>query len=223
MVLKERDGVDALRRVLAVERGRYLAGRRGEAEPSLAMVEDEAYIYYAKGALVMSALSSLIGETAVNGALREIVSRARSGSGGTTSRELLEALARATPQQHLPRLDEWWNRIVLDDLGVVSAHATPLAGGRYRVDARVRRARSEITSGGENTIAGGEEIEIAVYAAHPDRAQSALAVATVPVNGEADVSILVAERPEYVEIDPRLLRIDRNPDDNLRRIETLAR
>jgi hypothetical protein len=57
MVLKERYGAASLRPVLSVELGRYLSGRRGEAEVPLERVEDQAYLYYAKGALVMAALA----------------------------------------------------------------------------------------------------------------------------------------------------------------------
>jgi aminopeptidase N len=224
MVLKERYGPAVLRPVLEVERGRYLAGRRGEVEPPLARVEDQAYVYYAKGGIVLTALQGLIGEERVNGALCEMVTRARTGGAPVTARDLGDALARATPPEHRAQLDEWWNRIVLDDVRVVSAHATPMTDGRFRVEARIDGTRSELVEGRETPLAMEGTVEVAIYAEHPDRSAAApLAVTTHSLHGTpAGLAIAVDGKPAYVVVDPHVRRIDRNPEDNVRAVEARA-
>jgi hypothetical protein len=39
------------------------------------------------------------------------------------------------------------------------------------------------------------------------------------IRGPTELSFVVDQRPGYVEIDPRMHRIDRNPDNNAREIE----
>ena len=220
MVLKERYGEAAVRPTLVVELGRYLAGRRGEAEVPLDRVENQAYIYYAKGALVMTALQALIGEARVNEGLRSVIARVNAGGSQPTASDLGDALRAVTPAEHRAQLEEWWSGVVLYDLRVASARAARLADGRFRVDARIEGTRTERVEGAETTRPIADAVEIAVYADHPDRSDAPpLYVGRHDVHGTADVSVTVSAEPRYVVVDPNLRRIDRNPDDNLRRVE----
>ncbi|MGO9707953.1 MAG: M1 family aminopeptidase, partial [Polyangiaceae bacterium] len=77
MVLKKRFGANNMRRFLKYEMDQYLRGRALEQkrEVPLERVEDQAYIRYAKGAVVMYALQDYIGEDTVNGALRAFLNK----------------------------------------------------------------------------------------------------------------------------------------------------
>ena len=71
-VMEKKYGEENMRKYLRYELDRYLRGRAGEVrhEPPLALVQNEPYVWYYKGALVMFALSDYIGEDKLNAALR---------------------------------------------------------------------------------------------------------------------------------------------------------
>ncbi len=77
MVMKQLYGEDKIRRFLKFELDRYLRGRGGEVveELPLARVENQPYIHYRKGSLVMYLLQDRLGEEAVNRALRTILEK----------------------------------------------------------------------------------------------------------------------------------------------------
>src|SRR5262249_22597856 len=66
MVMEREYGKDKMKRFLRYELDRYLDGRGSElvAEMPLMLVENQPYIHYAKGGLVMYALRDYIGEDA---------------------------------------------------------------------------------------------------------------------------------------------------------------
>ena len=216
MVLKERHGEAALRPVLQEELRRYLSGRAGDPEAPLVQVEDQAYLYYAKGALVMTALRDLIGEARLNGALRALVEQARGGDTPDAA-DLVAHLRQATPAEHHPLLDEWWTRTVLYDFTVASARSTPVEGGRHRVEARIHATRTAVEGARESPLPVERRVEVAVYAQHPDRSDDPpLHLERIVLRGTTDVSFVVGGRPGYVVVDPHVRVIDRNPDDNAR-------
>ena len=79
MVMKHMYGPDMIRKFLKYELDSYLRGprRRRVEEQPLERVEDQPYIHYRKGSLVMYRLQDEIGEDAVNRALRQLLARLR--------------------------------------------------------------------------------------------------------------------------------------------------
>jgi aminopeptidase N len=72
MVMEKEYGCKAMRRFLKYERDNYLRGRgqEGIGELPLMRVEDQQYIHYNKGSVVMYALRALIGLSIDGGFLR---------------------------------------------------------------------------------------------------------------------------------------------------------
>jgi len=75
MVMKHTFGADKMKRFLSYELDRYLMGRAAERkkEMPLALVENQPYIHYQKGSLVMYALQDYIGESTANQALSNYI------------------------------------------------------------------------------------------------------------------------------------------------------
>ncbi|APZ47340.1 peptidase M1 [Polaribacter reichenbachii] len=71
MVLKQKYSEEKVMQFLELQKEKYLEGKDREShkEPSLAMVENQDYIYYAKGAIAMYKFQKAIGEKQVNKAL----------------------------------------------------------------------------------------------------------------------------------------------------------
>src|SRR6185295_18945028 len=73
MVMKRKYGESKMQRFLRYELDRYLLGRTTEQkkELPLALVENQDYIHYRKGSLIMYALQDYIGEESLNRAIRD--------------------------------------------------------------------------------------------------------------------------------------------------------
>jgi aminopeptidase N len=75
MVMEKEYGREKMQRFLKYELDRYLAGRGGELveEMPLYLVENQPYIHYRKGSLIMYALRDYVGEDKLNRAIAEYV------------------------------------------------------------------------------------------------------------------------------------------------------
>jgi aminopeptidase N len=75
MVLKEHYPKEKVQQFLELQLEKYEEGKRRESgvEPTLALVENQDYIYYAKGAINMYKLQEIIGEDNVNLTLKQFL------------------------------------------------------------------------------------------------------------------------------------------------------
>ncbi len=113
MVLKQHFPDKKVQQFLELQEEKYREGQRKEAsqEPALALVENQDYVYYAKGAIAMYRLQENIGEDKVNLALKRFLEDWNTIDGKlktktkryATSKDLLQYFRDVTPdsQQHL--------------------------------------------------------------------------------------------------------------------------
>ncbi len=115
MVLKAHYPENKIQQFLALQQEIYDTKRkRATHEPSLALVENQDFIYYHKGAISMYRLQELIGEESVNRALQQFITDWRSYTGKlktqtdryVTSRELLAYFKKVTPKHQQQLLHE---------------------------------------------------------------------------------------------------------------------
>jgi hypothetical protein len=200
LVLENTHGKDAVRQSLTYELDRYLKDRTAErdVEPPLTRVDDQAYLYYRKGAIVLYALKDLIGEQRLHTALRNFM-REQSGPGRTpTTAQLMQHLRAATPQEHQPLLREWLEEVVLYDFRLERATATRRPDGRFEVVMRVHADRAVL-------------VDIATFDARDTPLSTEKHLLR---KGPQELRILANEEPFTAAIDPYVLRIDRNRFDN---------
>jgi aminopeptidase N len=215
MILKEMYGREAIEPPLSAELQRYLRGRAGDVEVPLAQATNQAYLYYAKGALAFTALEDLIGEEQLNRGLYTFFEKASAPGAAPRIADLVASLRSVTPAGSRRLLDEWLTETALYDLRVAAATSTPLPDGRYQVTATLQGDRTSVGAGGKE-ISGSlaDPIEIVILGEqgvlHTEKR-------TIPRSGE--LSVIVAGRPSEVVLDPHLRRIDRNRVDNRRRVD----
>ena len=100
MVMEKEYGKDKMRKFLSYEMDRYLSGRGGEleAERPLMATENQSYIHYNKGSVVLYYLKEMIGEKEVNAALQELLQEyAYQTAPYPTSIAAVKAFRRHTP------------------------------------------------------------------------------------------------------------------------------
>jgi ABC-2 type transport system permease protein len=220
MVMEKEYGRGHIGRFLRHELDGYLQGRTMErrAEMPLALVENQQYIHYNKGALAMYALRDYVGEERVNGALRAFLTEARGMRGRyPTSEDLMRHLRAATPDSLKPVIEDLFETVTLWDLRATRAEGTDLGGGRYRVDVTVtgRKVRAG-PLGDETPVAMNDLVEIGVYGADDEEP---IWLQKVRYDGrERTFRIEVKEWPRRAGIDPLHKLIDREIDDNVQGI-----
>nr|WP_321243363.1 hypothetical protein [uncultured Psychroserpens sp.] len=107
MVLKQHYPEEKVEQFLELQLEKYQDGKRREpgVEPTLALVENQKYIYYAKGALHMFELQKAIGEDQLNMALKQFIDDWNTHNGKmkkltnryATSKDLLNYFRDVTP------------------------------------------------------------------------------------------------------------------------------
>ena len=144
LLMEKTFGRDNIRKFLRSQLDGYLAGRGREAkaEQPLMLVENQPYIHYNKGSLALYALRDLIGDEAMNRALRRFVAdKAFQKPPFTTSRELLGYLEAETPDSVRYILDDLFRTITLWDNAVEEGTVTKRADGKYDVTIAIRSAK----------------------------------------------------------------------------------
>jgi len=225
MVMKQLYGEDKIRRFLKYELDTYLSSRGGEVieELPLERVENQPYIHYRKGSVVMYLLQDRLGEDRVNAMLAGLLDRYRfQGPPYASSRDLVNGflrLARNERERQLVR--DLLQRITLYDLKVADAKVRKLADGRYETLLTVDAAKFYADGKGKETEARLDDaIEVGLFTEEPgegafDRSK-VLVMAPRPIrSGKQTIRLVTDARPIYVGIDPYNKYIDRNSNDNV--------
>lgn len=227
MVMEQAYGPERMRRFLKYELDNYLQSRGGELieELPLLYVENQGYIHYRKGSVVMYALKDAIGEDRVNAALKSFIAKHAFKEGVfPTSRDLLDEFRAVAPPEHQPLITDLFERITVYDLEVADASVTETEAGfdvTITVAARKLHADGE---GRETEVPLSQAFDLAVFPEAPedlgenDLPDPLFITRRQVVSGEQTFTVRVNERPQRVGIDPYNKMIDRNPDDNLRRL-----
>jgi ABC-2 type transport system permease protein len=226
MVLAHHNGPTTMQRFLKFDMNRYLQGRAFEQkkEVPLALVENQAYIHYRKGSVVMYALQDMMGEAALNGALKKYVaSVAFQQPPYTHSPEFIGQLRQAAPDSLQPYLTDQFERITLFDNRVTAATSKKLPNGQYQVDFTVKSAKFYADSLGNQQPADQtrDALPVAIFPAlgKDKKPVPPLLLVKRPLRaGDNQLSFIVAQKPASVAVDPYHLIIDRQLDDNVKEL-----
>jgi ABC-2 type transport system permease protein len=223
MVMEREYGQDKMRRFLKYELDRYLQGRGGERieEMPIYLVEDQPYIHYRKGSLIMYALKDQIGEESLNRALAEYVRAvAFQEPPYTYTLEFLDYIKKAVPPDRQAILDDLFRYITLYENKANRATWSRREDGTYLVRIEVAAAKYRADGKGDETPAPLDDwIDIGVFGERDPKGPSEghlLAMEKRRVDREgATFEMIVDQEPSKAGIDPFNKLIDRNPDDNL--------
>ncbi|WP_022824392.1 ABC transporter permease/M1 family aminopeptidase [Hymenobacter norwichensis] len=221
MVLSHHNGPTTMQRFLKFDMNRYLQGRAFEQkkEVPLALVENQQYIHYRKGSVVMYALQDYMGEAKLNGALKQYVAAVGYQQPPyTNSPEFIGYLRRAAPDSLQPFLTDMFERITLYDNRVTAATAKKLPDGRYQVNFTVRSEKFYADSlGNQRPTPLRDYLPVAVF---PEQGKDKKPVAPLLLTkrrlaaGDNKLQFIVARKPATVAVDPYHEIVDRILDDN---------
>jgi len=228
MVMEKMYGRDDIRRFLKFELDNYLRSRGTERleELPLIRVENQGYIHYQKGGLIMYLLRDQIGEDAVNRALRRVIAQyAFKGAPYPRSLDLLAALRAEAPADKQALITDLFEKITLYDVKTTGATATRRADGRWDVTVTVDARKLYADGKGEETDAPlNESFDVGLFSAEPgkgrfDEDDVLLFERRQIRTGLQTLRFITARKPAFAGVDPYNKWIDRNSDDNVRAVE----
>ena len=223
-VMEKKYGINNMRKFLNTELDGYLRGRSGETrhENPLALVQNEAYVWYQKGSVVLYALSDYIGEDKLNQALHNFLMQYRyaNASGSTDvaypdTRQFVDALRAATPPELQYYITDSFENIVLYDNKAVSATYVQTPDKKYKVTLTVQARKVKADgSGKESPMTIADYIDIGVFSGKKDH-ETPLYLKKEKITQEKQTfEIVVDQMPTRAGIDPYNKLIDRVSDDN---------
>ena len=229
MAMEKLYGRDQIRKFLKYELDTYLKSRGGETieEEPLERVEDQAYIYYRKGSLVMYRLKEVIGENAVNAALRSLLRQyAFKGAPYPKSTDLVTLFRQAAGPDPIKQqlITDLFEKITLYDLRTTRAVSRKRADGRYDVTLTISAKKHYADGKGKETDAAmNEPVDIGLFAREPGKkgftAGNVILLKRMMVkSGVATFTFTTDRSPTFAGVDPYNTMIDRNSDENLTKV-----
>jgi ABC-2 type transport system permease protein len=217
MVMEKEYGRERMQKFLRYELDRYLGGRGGElvAEKPLSLVENQQYLHYRKGSLVMYALRDYIGEEAVNRALAKFIAAHRfEGPPYSTAADMVRYFRAEAGPEHQEIITDLFERIILFDNQTRTVTSTKRADGKYVVKVTVASTKLRgDDKGEEKPVPVNDLIDIGVFGEKEKVLFSEKRRITRPLQ---TFEIVVGEKPVKAGIDPFNKLIDRNPKDNVK-------
>jgi ABC-type transport system involved in multi-copper enzyme maturation permease subunit len=233
MVMKKEYGIDAMQKFLKEELDRYLRSRANESKFEKTMMDNDNqdYVWYRKGGLVLYGLQDLIGEKNLNNAFKAYMeaARFRKKAPFTTTLEWYDYMKAATPTDLQYYIEDSFKKITLYSNKVTNANYKKLTNGTYQITLDVESTKNYFDGNGKLLSTGTKPnlLELAVFDNDIKNKQgmtvkSPLVLTKVWVKpGKSTFTYITKKPPVKAGIDPYNKMIDRIPDDNIKTLEKL--
>jgi len=227
MVMEHEYGKDKMKKFLEYEMDGYLKGRstETEAERPLMKTENQGYIHYQKGSVVMYYLKEMIGEDKVNEALRTLIDTfAYKQPSYATSLSAVRAFRSVTPDSLQYLIGDLFENITLFSNRAMKAEYREI-GNEYEITLTTSSEKFRAdTLGKETAIPVADYIDVGVFAEPTNKKNlgKALVYKRIKITDKDNTfTFRTKVKPYQAGIDPYNYMVDRLPDDNLRKVEEL--
>lgn len=214
-------GREHLERLLEMMREVYLTPSSRANVPLLRA--DDQFLAYRKGPFAMYALREYVGADRVNGVLRRLLDRHRSGQPPLpTPLDLYRELQAVAPESLHGLLADLFERNTFWELATEGVYAEALRDGSWRVTLDVRARKTVVDEDGiETEVPMDDEIEVGAFtgAVNQGLGEPVYLETHRVRSGLQQITLTVPSKPARAGIDPRRLLIDVKGDDNLRELE----
>ncbi|HET7065621.1 MAG TPA: M1 family aminopeptidase [Rudaea sp.] len=226
MVQEQEYGAAKMRKFLKYELDRYLHGRAGEVveEMPLALVENQPYIHYRKGSIVMYSLKDYLGEGVVDKTLaRYDHDKAFQQPPYTTTKEFLDYLREDAGPERASLITDLFEKMTIFDDRITAATAKKRDDGKYDVTLSLHAGKTYVDGVGKETRATFDiPVDLAVFAKSPDGQEQNEKVLFLEkrmvADGDSSVTVTVEGEPYEAGIDPYNKLVDRVSEDNRMRV-----
>lgn len=228
LVMEQKYGKDNIRKFLKYELDRYLRGRATDPEGELPLyrVENQQYIHYRKGSVIMYALKDYVGEDVVNRSLQKLVElRGFKSDPYAISTDLLTILKEEAGPEHHGLIEDFFEKITIFDVKIDESRITEMADGRFKIEMDVEVGKIYADAEGNETEAAFDiPVDIGLFLKSPaDETYGAEDVVMLKkhriTEPKTTLEFVVDKKPTFAGIDPYNKLIDRNSNDNLAAVE----
>jgi hypothetical protein len=214
-VMQQVYGSEHSLRITKYNRDLYLRerSRAPRQERALMHVDDQAHLHYGKGMVAFHAMAEVVGYETIDRALATLVQECGGPLGRPiTSIDLMQALQAQWPQQHKAMLHELLEQIAFVDSSITRAEVGSNTSEGYPllVEGEVLAVTAD-GDGEEQSFDYRGELELLVLFKDMESSQR---VRAQVLEGRVRFELLCEQRPIRVVLDPRLLHIDRNLENN---------
>ncbi|MBL4631626.1 MAG: hypothetical protein JKY14_10875 [Paraglaciecola sp.] len=223
MVMHKKYGEIKLRKFLTHELDRYLRGRSAERieEMPLLRSENQQYIHYQKGSIVMMALVNKLGEQRLNKALQGLLNEYQYREDlYPTTLDLVRHLNNVSNAQEQAYIQDLFTQITIYDLRAKEATTQAIENGKSKVKLTVSAQQFSADGKGKETEQPfAKEVEIVLFSADPNdfAAQNKIIYRGLHYieSGDTVIELVVDEIPNFAGIDPFVRFIDRDTGNNI--------
>lgn len=223
IVMEKAYGETNARKFLTYELDRYLRGRTSEIldENPLLRTDNQQYIHYQKGAVVMMSLRHRMGEDRVNRALKGILDEFKfKDNPYPTTLDLVRYLKMDASDSEKSLIDDLFNQITLYEMRAEEVASEKLENGKFKITFKASAKKFSADGEGQETEQALEEsVEIAMFTNDPNKYGLENRVIYKQqhsvVSGDNTFEIIVDEKPAYIGIDPFVRFIDRDTGNNI--------
>lgn len=224
MVMEKEYGKTAMKKFLQYEMDDYLKGRTMESkkEVPLMLCENQGYIHYNKGSVIMYSMRDYLGEQLLNQALSGYLNKVKFQEPPyTNSIEFVDALRQATPDSLRYIIKDMFETITIYENYVKDLSYVPDGKGNYQVKLVVGSLKFRADSLGKMApIPVDDYIDIGIFTGEGTLATKLLDKPLVLQKIKMDqpektFEFTVNQKPTRAGIDPYNKLIDRNPSNNV--------
>lgn len=211
-----------MREFIKYDHDRYLRGRGGERikELPLYKVENQQYIHYGKGSVILYALQDYIGEDSVNKAMRTFLDEFKYRKPPyPTSLDFMRHLDPVVPDSMKYLVEEWFTEITLYDNRLKEATYTKLDNGKFEIKMVVETTKIKADSlSNETKVPMNDWIDIGLFADNDEK--DLMYQKRVKFDQpQMEFTMIVDSIPAKAGIDPRHILIDRIYSDNIKTVK----
>lgn len=223
MVMKKKYGETRLRKFLTYELDSYLRGRSAERieEMPLLRSENQAYIHYRKGSVVMMALVNKLGEKRLNQALQALLNEYQFREDlYPTTLDLVRHLNNVSNETEQTYIKDLFEQITIYDLRAEEVTKEVLEEGKNKITLTVSAQKFSADGKGKETEQPfAKEVEIVLFSEDPNDFAIENKIIYQGLHaiesGDTVIELVVDEMPNYAGIDPFVRFIDRDTGNNI--------
>ena len=224
LVMEKLYGPEHVRKFLKYSLDHYLRARGGEEieELPLERVENQGYIHYDKGAVIMYRLKETVGEDVVNRALRRLIAQyAFKPAPYPSSKDFVTILREEAGPKYDRLISDLFERITVYDLKATRANWKKRKDGKYDVTLNVSAHKYYADGKGKETEAPlDEDVDVGAFLVEPgkkgfEKSKILVFQRQKLKSGEQVLHVVTDRAPAFAGIDPYNEWIDRNSEDNV--------
>jgi ABC-2 type transport system permease protein len=231
MVMEKEYGKEAMHKFLKDALNKYLIGRATEKKKELPIMlaENQQYIHYNKGCLIMYALRDYIGEDSVNAALKRYIKKVGFQSAPyTNAREFVANMKLSTPDSMQYVIKDLFEDITIYENYVKDLKSVKQADGKYKVTLTVGSVKFKAdTLGKSKAVPVNDWMDIGIFVSNEvngKKVDKELLFKKIKMDKPTQTfEFTVDKEPTSAGLDPYNKLIDRNPENNRCKFGTLPK